>query len=159
MRIRVTLAAAGALLALTACSADGSGGGGGEDAAPTTPDQAGPVELTLVESEAGTALADAEGRILYGFTKDKDAESVCEADCIATWPALTTAEGVELGEGLDESLLGTTERTDGVTQVVYNDWPLYYYVGDALPEESNGQGLDDEWFLVAPDGTLIKDVP
>ncbi len=159
MRIRVTLAAAGALLALTACSAGGSGGAGAE---PSAPAGAEPVGITLVESEVGTALADAQGRILYGFTKDKDAESVCEADCIATWPALTAAagaDGVELGEGLDAALLDTTERTDGVVQVVYNDWPLYYYVGDALPEESNGHGLDEEWFLVAPDGSLIRDLP
>ncbi|MDE3721995.1 hypothetical protein PWG71_11395 [Nocardiopsis sp. N85] len=158
MRTRAPLTAIAALFVLTACSTGASDDSAAQDPSPS-PAEIDPVEISLVESEVGTALADAEGRVLYGFTKDKDAESVCEADCIATWPALTTAGDVEPGEGLDASLLGTTERTDGVTQVTYGEWPLYYYVGDVLPEESNGQGLDGEWSLVAADGTLVKDVP
>lgn len=154
----VTLTAATALLALTACGLIGQDGDAGTGTASGEPAvEAVPVEITLVDSEFGEVLADPEGRILYGFTKDKDAESVCEGDCIATWPALTASAGAVPGEGLDESLLDTTERTDGVTQITYGEWPLYYYVGDALPEEANGQGLDDEWFVIATDGSLIRE--
>ncbi len=155
MRTTATLTAAAALLALTAC---GYIGQGEEEAAQgEAAVEAAPVEVILVDSEFGEVLADPEGRILYGFTKDKDAESVCEGDCIATWPALTASAGAVPGDGLDESLLDTTERTDGVSQITYGEWPLYYYVGDALPEETNGQGLDDEWFVVATDGSLIRE--
>ncbi|WP_039831928.1 COG4315 family predicted lipoprotein [Nocardiopsis valliformis] len=152
----VTLTAATALLTLTACGPFGQEGD--EEAAAGEPAvEATPVGVILVDSELGEVLADQEGRILYGFTKDKDAESVCEGDCIATWPALTASAGAVLGEGLDEALLDTTERTDGITQITYGEWPLYYYVGDALPEETNGQGLDDEWFVIATDGSLIRE--
>lgn len=40
--------------------------------------------------------------------------------------------------------------------MTYGDWPLYYYVGDTVPGDVNGQGLDGEWFAVAPDGKLVR---
>jgi len=40
---------------------------------------------------------------------------------------------------------------------VAGKWPLYYYTGDAVPGDINGQGSGDVWFLVNPEGTLIKD--
>ena len=46
------------------------------------------------------------------------------------------------GEGLDESLMAV-ERTDGTTQVTYNDWPLYLFSGDAAAGDTNGQGVGD----------------
>ena len=35
------------------------------------------------------------------------------------------------------------ERTDGTTQVTYNDWPLYLFSGDAAAGDTNGQGVGD----------------
>jgi predicted lipoprotein with Yx(FWY)xxD motif len=37
------------------------------------------------------------------------------------------------------------------TQVVYNNWPLYYYVKDAKPGDVAGQNLGNKWFVVPPD--------
>jgi hypothetical protein len=54
-------------------------------------------------------------------------------------------------DGALASKLGTTERTDGKTEVSYNGHPLYYYVGDTKAGDTTGQGLDllgAEWNLL-----------
>ncbi|MFC5905312.1 hypothetical protein [Streptomyces zhihengii] len=108
----------------------------------------------------GQILVDGSGRALYGFTKDEpESQSACDADCIAVWPALTSSADVAAGNGLDAAKLGEIKFTEGAEQVTYGDWPLYYYVGDTSPGDVNGQGLDDEWFVIGVDGKLIKQMP
>ncbi|MEU6603280.1 hypothetical protein [Streptomyces flaveolus] len=34
--------------------------------------------------------------------------------------------------------MAETQRTKGVSQVTYNKWPLYYYVGDAVAGDAKG---------------------
>ena len=41
-------------------------------------------------------------------------------------------------------------------QVTYNDWPLYYFAGDAQAGDTNGQGVGDVWFAVDASGNAIK---
>ncbi|MFH8470018.1 hypothetical protein [Streptomyces sp. NPDC017991] len=138
------------LFGMTACSGDDSEAG--KSGAPEP--QA--VTVKTAESELGKILVDQSGRTLYGFTVDKDGESNCDANCIAVWPALTSPSDAKSAKDIDKALLTRTKRTEGVLQVKYKDWPLYYYVGDVVPGDLNGQGIDDEWFAVAPDGSLIK---
>jgi len=57
------------------------------------------------------------------------------------------------------SKLGTTERTDGKTEVSYNGHPLYYYVGDTKAGDTTGQGLDllgAEWNVLSAAGARIE---
>ncbi len=150
-------AAALALLTLTACG--GSGDSSGPDAGAAVgaaAKPAGAASVTIAESSVGKILVDETGRTLYGFTKDKPGASKCDTDCIAVWPALTSAEDVTAGTGAKPALLKETKLGEGAEQAVYGDWPLYYYVGDATPGDVNGQGLDGEWFVIAADGKLIK---
>ncbi len=58
------------------------------------------------------------------------------------------------GDGLTGTL-GTATRDDGTTQVTLNGWPLYYFAGDAAAGATEGQGLNDVWWLVTPDGSAI----
>lgn len=157
MRKRSALVAAPfaalALFALSACGGDGEGKDDGK-AAPEGGSSS--VSVKVAESEAGSILVDGSGRTLYAFTKDKEGASSCDASCIAVWPALTSAADADAGQGADKELLGRTARTQSVSQVRYGDWPLYYYVGDAVPGDVNGQGLDDEWFAVGADGDLVR---
>ena len=60
------------------------------------------------------------------------------------------------GDGVDGSLLGTTERDDGTTQVTYDGQPLYVFASDAAPGDTNGQGVGEVWFVVGPDGKTIE---
>ncbi|MDX8034491.1 hypothetical protein SK803_30095 [Lentzea sp. BCCO 10_0856] len=111
------------------------------------------AEVKIAQTELGPVLVDQTGRTLYAFTKDENKSSACDADCIAVWPALTAQSKVDAKEGADTSLVSQVEES---SQAVYGKWPLYYYVGDQVPGDLNGQGVDDEWFAIAPDGKLVK---
>jgi len=153
MRIRVALAAAPLLaLSLAACgAADDS-----EPAASAAKQQPVNAEVKIVESSFGPILADQANRTLYAFVKDKGGKSACAADCLATWPALTSKKPATAGQGADAALLETVTSTSGTNQASYGEWPLYYYAGDVTSGDINGQGVDGEWFVIKPDGKLIK---
>lgn len=110
--------------------------------------------LTVAESDLGEILVDADGNTLYLFTPDAQGESTCYDSCADNWPAY---EGpVEAGEGADAALIGTTTRDDGTEQVTYNGWPLYYFAADSAPGDTNGQGINDVWFVVDPAGNAVE---
>jgi predicted lipoprotein with Yx(FWY)xxD motif len=99
----------------------------------------------------GTFLVDAKGRTLYLFQKDKTHKSRCAGECATEWPPLLTT-GKPKASGLArKSLLGTTRRADGTTQVTYNGHPLYRFVADHKPGDTNGQGVSAfgaRWYAV-----------
>lgn len=111
------------------------------------------AEVKIAQSDLGPILVDQMGRTLYAFTKDENKSSACDADCVAVWPALTSESTVEAKDGADVKLVSQIEES---SQAVYGKWLLYYYVGDQVPGDLNGQGVDDEWFAIAPDGKLVK---
>ena len=124
--------------------------------APASEEPAAAATIELAESDLGTILVDADGMTLYGFTVDTEGVSACYDDCAAAWPALIADGEVTVGEGLDQSLVSTVERTDGSMQVKYGDWPLYYFANDAAAGDVNGQGLNEVWYVVGADGALIE---
>ena len=112
------------------------------------------MTLTTADSDLGTILVDDAGTTLYLFVPDAQGDSTCYDECEANWPPF--AGEVSAGEGVDESLLGTTERTDGTVQATYNGWPLYYFANDAAPGDTNGQGINDVWWVVDAEGNAIE---
>ena len=40
-------------------------------------------------------------------------------------------------------------------QVTLEGWPLYLWQNDPQPGDTTGQGVNDVWWVVAPDGTKI----
>jgi predicted lipoprotein with Yx(FWY)xxD motif len=69
---------------------------------------------------------------------------------------------VPSGPGVKAKLLGTTKRKDGTVQVTYNKWPLYLWVIDSGPKESTGQAINNlggKWFVISPNGTVVKKRP
>ena len=88
--------------------------------------------MRLAESDLGSILVDADGMTLYLFEADTDGSSTCYDDCAASWPALID-DAPSAGAGVDESLLGTTERDDGEVQVTYGGQPLYSFASDQAP--------------------------
>src|SRR5687767_8680089 len=149
-RVRLLAIAALFPLVVAACS-----NGDDTDGAPADePDPAAEAVVAVEDSDLGQIVVDAEGRTLYVFLADEGTESTCYDDCEANWPPLT-AEGELAGDGVDASLLGTTEREDGSTQVTLDGHPLYYFAGDETAEDLNGQGVGDVWYVVSPEGEAI----
>ena len=111
------------------------------------------AEVKIAQSDLGPILVDQMGRTLYAFIKDENKSSACDADCVAVWPALTSESTVEGKDGADVKLVSRIEES---SQAVYGKWPLYYFVGDQVPGDLNGQGVDEEWFAIAPDGKLVR---
>jgi predicted lipoprotein with Yx(FWY)xxD motif len=142
------------LTAIAACSDDGGAGGGSADEAEETPAEQATVQVE--DSDLGEIVVDAEGKTLYVFLADEGGESTCYEDCEASWPPLTVAGEPVAGDGIETSVLGTTERDDGTLQVTLDGQPLYYFAADETVDDVNGQGVGDVWYVVAPDGAPIR---
>jgi predicted lipoprotein with Yx(FWY)xxD motif len=108
------------------------------------------------DTPLGSILVDAQGKTLYLYTKDTPNTSNCYDKCAEAWPPLYTESGPAAGNGVNNSLLGTTQRKDGKSQVTYNGWPLYYYVKDQKPGDTTGQNVGGVWFVLSPKGEKME---
>lgn len=106
------------------------------------------------ETDLGTILVDPDGFTLYVFTADSDGESACYDACAETWPPV--AADTAISSDLDASIFGSIERTDGVAQLTVNGMPLYLFASDTSPGDTNGQGVNDVWFVVDVEGNMIE---
>ena len=161
LRRSVVAVAAAAALAVGACAAPG----GGASTAPTTVSEPSgvPAELTLelmTDDTLGAYVVGMDGKSLYIFTPDSGSTSSCNDECAVNWPPLTadSAADVAAGEGVTGAL-GTITRADGSLQITLGGKPLYYFKGDQADGDVNGQGLNDVWYLAAPDGSGIGMAP
>ena len=121
--------------------------------------EAGPEGAVVSTAQAalGEVLVTGEGMTLYLFQVDQGTESSCYDDCAQFWPPLLT-DGTPQAQGTaDASLLGTTTREDGTTQVTYGGHPLYLYSQDSGPGDTNGQGVDGIWWVVSPGGEAVTE--
>jgi predicted lipoprotein with Yx(FWY)xxD motif len=142
----------------------------------------GPAIVSATSTPYGRVLvegsADYAGCSLYVLTSDElralsgadfacsDNSNALGAPCDAVlWPALLTEGAPIAGPGVNPTLLGTVTRTDfpflgpgeSVQQVTYAGLPLYRFLFDEGPGETEGANLFDPvtsppgtWFLVDP---------
>lgn len=157
----IRLAVLAAILALPALAA--ACGGGGAASAPkvtSTPAAAAAANggtVASASSPLGQILVAKNGMTLYEFASDVNGKSSCNGPCAQFWPPYTGTP--KAGAGLNASLLGTTMRSDGTSQVTYNGHPLYTYSGDPAAGDTNGQGVSTFgalWWVVAPNGQVVK---
>ncbi len=112
--------------------------------------QATTTVLIAQNATLGPILTDSQGMTLYLRKSDPSGGSSCTGGCATTWPPLTIASGaLTLPDGATGTL-ATFARDDGSQQVSYNGMALYYYSGDKAPGDTNGQGLNNNWYVVAP---------
>jgi predicted lipoprotein with Yx(FWY)xxD motif len=134
-----------AVPALAACSSSGA-----------------PATVGVTSTSLGNILVDAKGRTLYLFHKDSGTTSTCAGACAAFWPPLITPGAPTNGHGANASLIGTTKRQDGKSQVTYNGHPVYLYTGDPNPGDANGEGVvafGGGWFAVSSSGRQVSGSP
>ena len=149
---------------VAACSSGGGASSAPSAAAPSASASEAPAsasasaaagaEIKLADSSLGQIIVDSAGKTLYMFTPDEAGTPTCYDQCAAAWPALTGE--ATAGTGLDASKITLVDRTDGTKQVKYGNWPLYYFANDAAAGDTNGQGLNDKWYVVGADGEPIK---
>src|SRR6266849_6249009 len=86
--------------------------------------------------------------------------STCNsASCVQYWPPVLTSAAPVAGAGVNGSLLGTTARADGTTQVTYGGHPLYRFISDKKAGDATGQGVTAfgaPWYVVSPSGALVR---
>ena len=113
-------------------------------------------DLNLASSDLGQILTDADGYTVYLFTNDEQGAgtSACEGDCIAAWPVV--GEITSPSGALDADLVGSIERSDGTIQATYNGWPLYRFANDQVIGDTNGQGVNDIWWVLDAEGNAIS---
>ena len=119
-----------------------------------------PTVAVADHAEFGQILVDEEGLTLYMFDSDERGadESTCEDECAENWPPLVVGMDAQpIPDPAVIAALSTFERPDGHFQVAANGWPLYYWDGDADPGEANGQGINDEWWVISPEGEPIRE--
>lgn len=118
------------------------------------------TNVTLRVNNAGSPpyVVDDQGRSLYVYMNDTQytGSSVCLDDCAVDWPPLVITGEPAAGEGIDTEHLGTFLRLDGLKQVTFNGWPLYYSNQDTVPGNMNGQTYNGVWFLISPIGKPIQ---
>jgi predicted lipoprotein with Yx(FWY)xxD motif len=103
----------------------------------------------------GKVLVDGQGRTLYLYTPDGHDRSVCYGRCASYWPPLLTAGKPRAGAGVNAKLLGATRRSDGRRQVTYAGHPLYLFAQDSKPGQTNGEGVQGIWYVVAASGKQV----
>lgn len=128
--------------------------------------------VQVMESEEyGEYLADFEGYALYIFVANdasiedvepmtdgvRDTAMSCTGTCLDAWPAFSADSDVREDAGVDSEML-YIESFDDRSHAVYNGWPLFYFVQDEEPGQTNGHGVESfggVWYLIRPDGQHI----
>jgi predicted lipoprotein with Yx(FWY)xxD motif len=140
-----------AVLALAGC------GGSASHALPTTSNGR-PASVGVASTGLGDVLVDRQGRTLYLFARDAGTMSACTGACAVNWPPLRVRGTPLVGTGAKPSEVGRTARPDGISQLTYNGHPLYTFVNDKKPSDTNGEGISafgGSWFAVSPAGAKV----
>ena len=118
------------------------------------------ITIKVGSSKLGEILVGPSGRTIYLFLADSGTNSSCNsASCVQNWPPVLTKGAPQAGSGVSASLLGTTTRKDGTTEVTYAGHPLYYFIADKQAGQLSGQGIDAfgaPWYAVSPSGMQIN---
>ena len=107
----------------------------------------GTTVLIVQKSSLGYVLAEANGQVVYTYSKDtKGGSPSCTGSCATTWPPVT---GVPKA-GPADTFPGTftvVKGAGGKEQIAYEGKPLYVLAG-ARPLTTKGNGLDGEWHVI-----------
>jgi predicted lipoprotein with Yx(FWY)xxD motif len=151
-----TVLALGALV-LSGCGGDDDGGSAGATSESATSSPAEDAVLATADSALGTIVVDSKGMTVYMFDKDTQGsgESSCTGGCLEAWPPVVAESDSPAVDGVTGDV-ATITRDDGTVQVTLDGWPLYYWQGDAAAGDVAGQGVQDVWWVLAPDGSKIE---
>ncbi|HMA05898.1 MAG TPA: hypothetical protein VKO45_08230 [Methanomicrobiales archaeon] len=123
--------------------------------APVTPTPVPDTVRVAANPQHGQILTDANERTLYYFARDSPGygTTYCTGSCAATWPPFN-ATAIQVSPPLRADDFGVFGRSDGLIQVTYFGWPLYYYSGDRSPGDANGYGFNKLWYVMGTNGVV-----
>ena len=110
--------------------------------------------LTKFSSKYGELLADNQSMSLYSLTNN-GATVPCTAQCTQFWPPFEAPPGTTVNPPPGVSGVGTTTAPDGNEQVTFRGLPVYRFVADQSPADTNGQGIQSfggTWHLAVVTG-------
>ena len=110
-------------------------------------------------TKLGTVLVNSKGKTLYLWAHDKGSKSTCSGMCAKYWPPVISSGKPSAKGGVRSSLLATSRRADGRTQVTYKGHPLYTFAGDTKRGDTKGEGLTGfggRWDPVSPAGRAVR---
>ncbi|MGO8877176.1 MAG: hypothetical protein ACLQNG_15600 [Acidimicrobiales bacterium] len=122
---------------------------GAQHSADTSP------KTTLEERKVGQygeVLANSAGRSLYVLSTESKAKLHCTSKaCLVNWPPLLVAKNatITFGRGVKGKISHVARGSKW--QVTYNGWPVYTFLGDSGPGQSNGEKIHafgGTWYLV-----------
>ena len=161
--------AVAAVLVLAACGGSSTSSSSGSASTPSygaakpstsnTSNSSGTASVSTKTSSLGTFLVDGNGRALYLWDADHGSKSTCSGACAQAWPPVTTTGTPKASGAVKASLLGTTKRADGSSEVTYAGHPLYTFAGDTQAGQTNGQGSNGfgaPWWVVTPAGKALQ---
>jgi len=123
-------------------------------------------EISLATSSVhGQYLVDKNGNTLYFFSNDYNGRTSCTGSCELLWPRFSVSDLTQdkLGPGLDIADFDTI-LVNGIVQLRYKTWPLYYYApatgysGNNVREPAgqiNGDGFSNIWYVAKPDYSIM----
>jgi predicted lipoprotein with Yx(FWY)xxD motif len=159
-----------AVLALAACSGNGSNAGGiyGSSSSSTTSTTTStttttttsttpgalPIATASVTTSSGakTALVTGQGLALYYHTPDTATSVFTDA---STWPPLLAGSGAPTSSTSLPGTLAVLNDANGA-QVTYNGHPLYTFSGDTKADRATGDGLGGVWYVATPNLTKVN---
>lgn len=114
-------------------------------------------------STLGNYLTDKNGYTLYYFSNDSRGRTTCLGNCAALWPPFYVADLTQAD--LDPNLVISDFDTivvNGVSQLRYKTWPLYYYAPltnnqnvREKPGQTTGEGIGNIWYVGKPDYSIM----
>jgi len=127
------------------------------DSPAATSDPAAAAEIATADSDLGEIIVDGEGMTAYVFDKDvaDSGESTCVGECLAAWPPIMSASDEPVIDGVTGTI--ETISIDGGKQITINGLPIYTFAKDTAPGDTNGQGVNDVWWVISPDGEKISE--
>ncbi len=112
-------------------------------------------------STFGKILVNQDNQSMYFFANDVNGQRNCAGNCASVWPPVTgELYELELGANLDVADFATIAIENGLKQITYKGWPLYYFStnGDGQLEPSGateGDGKNGTFHIAKPDYTLL----
>jgi len=110
--------------------------------------------MVIEHTNLGFVLAEANGQVVYYYSKDKKGGTpACTGSCATAWPPVTGTPQAGPADHFPGTF-GVVKGAGGVEQITYNGMPLYSFKG-AKPYTTAGNGVGGVWHVIPMSASYI----